>query len=72
MHLCSPLRLRPYQRDYGATLSPFGYETRSKLAKAGDAIRTRDIFLGKEDKFSREKRSYLEGSADWYGLARSF
>jgi hypothetical protein len=24
MHLHSPVRLRPYQRDYGATLSPFG------------------------------------------------
>jgi hypothetical protein len=36
MHLRS-VRLRPYLRDYGATLSPFWYDTRSRLAKAGPA-----------------------------------
>jgi hypothetical protein len=48
MHRRSPVRLRPCNPYSGATLSPFGYESLESLAKAGDAIRTRDIFLGKE------------------------
>ena len=35
MHLRSPVRLRPSNPYSGATLLPFGYDTRASLAKRG-------------------------------------
>jgi hypothetical protein len=37
MHRRSPVRLRPCNPYSGATLSPFGYDTRVGFAKAGPA-----------------------------------